>query len=165
MRTLTLLLTTMLVIPASSVPTPGAEVTIYSNGNILTTGAPRANHAAFLGWLYDGSRSIGFIQPKHFLTLHLPPGPHAFSASLSAKHPAENSQLSLDLAEGGKYFIRVQEESRGALFMGAEKGRLDLVTCQIAHQEAANANPTDPKRIVQEMRDKVTPARSMPPCE
>ncbi|MGB7549645.1 MAG: hypothetical protein WBM14_18065 [Terracidiphilus sp.] len=165
MRSLTVLLTAMLTIPISAAPRHAAGVTFYSDGNVITTGAPYANHAAFLGWLFDGKKPIGFIQPKHFLTLHLSPGPHKFSASLSTKHPAENSQLPIDLAEGGMYFIRVQEESRGALFMGSEKGRLNLVTCEVAHQEAANARPTDSKRIVPEMRDKVTSATLIPSCE
>jgi hypothetical protein len=165
MRTLTLLLTAILIIPVSAAPPHDAVVTIYSNGNIFTTGAPYANHAAFLGRIFDGKQPVGFVQPGHFLTLHLSPGPHVFSASLNTKHPAANSQLPLDLADGRMYFIRVQEESRGALFMGSETGRLELVTCQIAHQEAANAGPTNSKRIVLEMRDKVASAVSMPSCE
>ncbi|MDE3188281.1 MAG: hypothetical protein KGM96_12280 [Acidobacteriota bacterium] len=155
----------MILLPARAAPSHDAELTLYSNGNIFTTGAPYANHGAFLGWIFDNDQPIGFIQPKHFLTLRLSPGPHRFSASTSTKHSANNSQLAVVLAEGKKYYIRVQEESRGYLVIGSERGRLDLVTCQIALQEAANAHPTDPKHISQGMRDKIASATSLPPCE
>jgi hypothetical protein len=159
----------MLFLPASAAPPTDAEVTIYSNGSlasaVLMPGEPKVNHAAFIGLLFDGDQKIGFIQPNRFLTLRLPTGQHTFSASLSSKHPAKDSQLPLVLNAGEKYFIRVQEESRGVVFASAQKGRLDLVTCQIAHQDAANASPTDSKRIAPEMRDKIIPTRSMPPCE
>ena len=162
LRTLKALLAAILIIPASAAPPPAAEVTFYSGGNIAANFAPYANHAVFIGFLYVGDQQIGFVQPKRFLTLHLPTGPQIFSASQNKKHPAKNSQLPLVLTEGGKYFVRVEQESR---LISSDVGRLDLVTCKTAHQEAGNASPTDSKRIVPEMRDKITSARSMPPCE
>jgi hypothetical protein len=140
------------------------EVTFYSNGNPYTTVAPHADHAMFVGTLFDGKQPIGFLQPKRFLTLYLSPGPHTFSGSLSRKKPDEKSQLSLDLTAGVSYFIRAQMEVRGVVIT-SEKDRLDSVTCQIAHQEAEKALPTDPKRIEPAMRPKITSVSSLPSCK
>jgi hypothetical protein len=159
-----MLLMAMLILPSITSPAQTAEVTFFSNGSKLTPNAPHANHAVFDGWLFDGNQPIGFVQPKHFLTLRLSTGPHIFSASFSAKHPAENSKLQIDLAEGGRYFVRVQAEWRGVLVLESRKGRLDVVTCQIAQLEATNAPSSDTKRIMPEMRDKVVSGPSIPPC-
>lgn len=165
MKVLTILLTAMLIFPASATAPKDAEITFYSNGSVLASNTPYANHAAFLGWLFDDNQRIALIQPKHYVTLHVSPGPHVFSASFS-KHPAKNSQLSLDLTEGGKYFVRVQAEWRGILVLETRKGRLDLVDCQIALQETAKATPTDPERILAELRDRiVSGTTSLPTCE
>jgi hypothetical protein len=163
MRTQSVILLATLAVPALAAPPPDAEVIFYNGSLAALSAAPLAKHAAFVGWLYDGNHLIGFVQPKRFLMLHLSPGLHKFSASMSTKHPAENSVLSLDLSEGERYFIRVQDNS-GFLSVLPNKGRLDLVGCQIAVQELPNARPTNLKKIEPAMRDKVSTASSLSPC-
>jgi len=123
------------------------EITFYSVGSTSTQNTPHANHAVFRGALFDGKQKIGLIRPNQFLTITLSPGPHTFSASMSARHPAENSQLSLVLKTGEKYFVRVQTEWRGIMLVEKVKGRLDVTTCQNAIGEASKTVAANPKEI------------------
>ncbi len=88
-----------------------AQVTFYSNGSALRGGLPVVNHGAFTGGIFDGDQRLVMLHHRHFFTLHLAVGPHTFSASLSGKHPAANSQLVLDLKPDEQYFIRQTEPS------------------------------------------------------
>ena len=65
MRAPAILLTAMLILPSLAVSAQTAEVTFYSNGSKLSPNAPHVNHAVFDGWLFDGNRPIGFVQPNH----------------------------------------------------------------------------------------------------
>lgn len=164
MRAPAILLTAILIIPAYAAAVPqDAEITFYSNGSVLSASTPHANHAEFIGVLFDNNQRIGLVQPRHFLTLHLAPGPHVFSASYS-KHAAKNSQLALELTEGGRNFVRVQAEYRGIFLIETDKGRLDLVDCKTALQEAAKETPTDLKRIQAGLRDKIV-SGTLQPCQ
>jgi hypothetical protein len=162
--TLPTLLLGSLVKSTPEAGTQDAEVTFYSNGNPFTTVASHADHAMFVGTLFDGEQPIGFLQPKRFLTIHLPTGPHVFSGSLSRKKPDRRAQLPLVLTPGENYFVRAQMESRG-IIVTLEKDRLDSVSCQVAHEEAETERPTDPRRVERAMRDRIAPVVSLPPCK
>jgi len=156
------LATSSLVLMAAAAP-QDAEVTFYSNHSVLAAGIPGAKYG-FDGAIFDGQRRIAVIRHGRFLTLHLPLGSHIFSASLSGKHPAANSQLSLELVENGKYFIRAKAESRGVIVIDSPKGQLDQVNCQIAHQEGEGTHPLEEKHVSSEVRTAMATATTMPPC-
>jgi hypothetical protein len=144
-----------------------AQVTFYSSGSFYGNFSPDSKHSAFVGYVFDGDKKIGFVQVKHFLTFRLPPGPHVFSASLSDKHPATNSQLALDLFTGTRYFVRVQEETKAAVLLGigiSGKGRLDAVDCQTAQEEAAKMKPSSAKGIATDWKDKIVITSALPGC-
>jgi len=141
-----------------------AEVTFYSNGSSLNGGLPVVNHAAFNGAIFDGDQRLAILHHRHFLILHLAVGPHTFSASLSSKHPAANSQLTVDLQPNAQYFIRVDRAARGIMLVQTERGHLDLVTCVVAHSEAAQTTPEQDKRMTIEVRARVVDLLMLPPC-
>ena len=142
---------------------PQAQVTFYSNGNFWTSGLPGAKSGIFAGALFDENQPLAYIRRNRFVTFHLAAGAHVFSASFS-NHPARNSQMSLDLAANGSYFIRAVAESRGVVVVDFTKGRLDSVTCQVAHQEAEKALPLEAKHIPQAAIANVDSILSMPSC-
>jgi hypothetical protein len=104
------------------------------------------------------------VQVRHFLTFRLPAGPHVLSASLSDKHPATNSHLSLDLAEGARYFVRIQEETKGAMGVDISKGRLDAIDCRAAQKDAANMKPSATKWIADDWKGKIVITSAFPGC-
>lgn len=150
---------------ASTPQAQDAEVTFYSNGSLRSLLMPDAKHAAFGGYIYDGQTRLFTTWHDRFVTLHFPPGVHVFSASYSHRHPARNSQLSLDLVAGQSYFIRVEAEFKGAIILESQKGRLDVVSCQIAHHDAGQDKPVETKRIAPNARPEVVAVTSMPPCK
>ena len=165
LRGLSLLLMGMFTLTVSSGEPADALVTFYSNGSLWSVDAPVAKHAAFIGALYDGKERIGFVAPKHFVTLRLPPGKHTFSASYSVRRPDDRSQVELDLAEGGRYFMRVQETHVQILYAGTGKNLLNLVDCQTAQDEAGKFSPTREKGITAKLRGQIAPGATIPSCQ
>lgn len=166
MRARTLVWLAIFVFAAMPALTQDGTVSFYSNGLMAIQLVPLptpAKHAAFLGCIFNGEQKIGFVQPGHFLTLHLSPGHYTFSASMSCKHPAKNSQLPVDLTENVSYFIRVQEVIT-PIPGQPDRGRLDQVTCMVAHEEAGKAKPTNSKHIAQDFRDRIASTSLLPDC-
>jgi hypothetical protein len=142
-----------------------AEVTFYSNGSLGALLMPKTKHAAFAGYIFDGENRLFTTWHDRFVTLRLPPGVHMFSASYSHKHPARNSQFSLNLVAGQSYFIRAEAEVKGVVILQFQKGRLDVVSCQTAHHDAGQDKPVQTKHIAPGARSEVVALTSMPPCQ
>lgn len=150
---------------ASAPETQYAEVTFYSNASILKIELPYSKHAFFYGEIFDGQTKIATMRHGRFLTLHLSPGAHVFSASFSGRHPAKNSQLSLNLVVGQSYFIRAEGEYKNFVYFELGKGRLDEVSCATAHAEAGDTKPLKEKHIAKSARSETVALTSMPPCQ
>jgi len=162
-----LIAATLLVLTAQShADDPdSALVTFYSNGSLLRQGLPGLKHSSFNGAIFDGERRLAVLRHNRFVTLRLPTGQHLFSASYTGKHPADNSQLTLVLAKGAQYFIRVESESRGVVVVDFPKGLLEVVGCQKAQEEGTQLQPLESKHIAPEMRAHTPSNVSLPSCQ
>jgi hypothetical protein len=161
---------------AQSSPPPAAQVTFYTSRSAWKTGLPGDKHGYFYGVIFDGDTRLAYFNKvvygivadpgQRFLTIQLPAGSHTFSASYSSKHPADNSQLTIDLAPGGRYFIRTESAFRG--FPGvyeSERGVLTPVTCQVAHKEAPKAVPVEAKKVGPAFQKNLLPDTHIPDCD
>ena len=160
----------LILLVSSSLSSAGAvaqeaQVTFYSNGSMLKESLPLGTkQGAFLGAIFDGEQRIGFCEPKRFITVRVLPGHHIFSTRTNSKSKTVDSQLALDIDAGRVYFIRVQEEVKGVLITSF-KGRMDQVSCAVAHEDSGKFGPTNPKYIAPEMRSKISSESSIPACE
>ena len=141
-----------------------AAVYFFTGGSLATTGVPGSKHGLFGGNIFDGNQRIGFIWRNRYVAVTLAPGTHDFSASLSSKHPAENSHASFVLEANKTYFIRAQSESYGIVIIGSSRGRLEEVSCAVAHEQAAKAVPVNAKHISPEFRGRIVPGKALPLC-
>jgi hypothetical protein len=83
---------------------------------------------------------LGCITHRTFVTVKIVPSQHVFSASLSEHHAAKNSQTEMVLEPGKNYFVRAITENNGFKdVIGRSKGRLEIVSCEVAHSETAKA--------------------------
>jgi len=138
-------------------------VTFYSGGSLLKTALPQTNSATFEGCIFDGEQSLGCISYRGFMTVTVTAGKHLFSASLSSHHPAKNSQLEMTLEPGKNYYVRaVAEISAFKYVIGAMQGRLDTVSCQVAHDETKNSGEVKESKMTP-WHKKPAPAE-VPPC-
>ena len=137
------------MLPGQTAPVaPAAVVTFYAGGSLLKTALPTTKSAVFSGCIFDGQLMVGCITHLGFVAVRATPGAHVFSASLSSKHPAKNSHLEMTLEPGRNYFVRaVGEVSAFKHVVGARQGRLDLVSCDIAHDETRNSSPMEDKQL------------------
>ena len=147
-----------------------AQVTFYVHGSRLKSGLPGTNTGIFYGSIYDGTQllfpfhqGISTVKNDRFATLNIPPGPHDFAAWYG-RHPTSGHHLAVALEPGKLYFFRAQSESRGIVEIEIEHGRLDQVTCQIAHQEVPNAKPIEIKHPSPSFISMRVPLQSMPSC-
>ena len=162
---------------ASGEQTGEAIVTFYSAGSwwkLLDVGR---EHGIFHGCIYEVKQEVACLQFPGFVSLRLPVGVHVFSASLSERHGATNSQTPVLLEAGAHYFLRAEVNTKKFAvvpvlippFGGAvpttlhpRRGRLDVVTCEVAHQETANARPMPPKYIDKSLQGSMLD--DMPAC-
>jgi hypothetical protein len=147
-----------------------AQVTFYVHGSRLKTGLPGTNTGIFYGAIYDGTQQLfpfhqvfTTLKNDRFATLNVPPGPHDFAAWYG-NHPTSGHHLVVTIEPGKQYFFRAQSESRGIIEVEVEHGRLDQVTCQIAHQEAPNAKPVEVRHPSATFTSMRALLQSMPPC-
>jgi hypothetical protein len=147
-----------------SAATNDAFVTFYSEGSVMKSGVPGTKHNFFMGVIFDGQQSLGNLRLHRFMTIRFPAGQHVFSASSSGKHPAENSQLTLNLEGGKNYFIRAESEPRGIYLVYSDKGKLDVVTCEAAHAELQKATAVEEKYVPKDVRDRLVQDKSLPEC-
>jgi hypothetical protein len=125
-----------------------AIVTIYSGGNLANMLLPSSKGQVFSGCVFDGDEMVGCISHLGFITVKMTPGPHTLSASLSSRHPAKNSQLEVTLETGKNYYLRAEEES--AAFknvVGSRKGRLEVVTCEVANSDTQKYQSMEEKQL------------------
>ncbi len=144
----------------SAAATNDTFVTFYNKGSLVQGSIPGTKHNLFMGVIFDGQQNLGYLRFHRFMTMRFPAGEHVFSASNSGKHPAENSQLILNLEEGKNYFIRAQSESS----IVTDKGRLDVMTCEVAHAELEKATVVEEKHVPKDVRDRLVQDKSLPEC-
>jgi len=147
-----------------------AQVTFYVHGSRLKSGLPGTNTGIFYGAIYDGAQQLfpfhevfSTLKNDRFVTLNMPPGAHDFAAWYG-KHPTRGHHLAVTIEPEKQYFLRAQSESRGIVEIEIEHGRLEEVTCQIAHQEAPNAKPVEVRHPSATFTSMRAPLQSMPPC-
>jgi hypothetical protein len=171
MRFIRLLWIAAFCVPLSSwrsIAAQDATVVFYSHGSVWATGVPLTDNGIFGGSIYDGDRKLFTFRDSYFvhnnrtLILHLPAGPHVFSARWS-DHPSRKT-LSLTLEPGQVYFLRAQSESRGFIEVEWERGRLDQVTCAVATEETKNAKVIRDKGISKATFRNVSKDQALPAC-
>jgi len=146
-----------------------ATVTFYSTGSMgkallhaeVTMGAYYKR--PFFGFLFDGEKRLGLLQPGRFMTLHLPGGPHTFSpaSAWSVKHPSKKVLLPLTLEQGKQYFVQLTQTTKG--FMPFQ--HVTQVDCETARQEASGTEPIKAKRVENGVRETLESAAYFPNCK
>jgi hypothetical protein len=140
-----------------------ASVTFYSGGSLLKTGLPETKSAVFEGCIFDADQSLGCISYRGFMTVTVTPGKHVFSASLSSRHPAKNSQMEITLEAGKNYYVRaVGENSAFKHVIGSRQGQLEVVNCQVAHDETKDSGEVKEKSMSPYHKKPVL--SEIPPC-
>lgn len=133
-----------------------ATVTFYSGGSILHGILPFTNSDVFDGCIFEQDIKLACITWRRYAVVKLAPGVHVFSASLSERHGAKNSQTPLLLEAGKVYFLRAKDKHVKIdaipvpIGMGfvvpttlhPNKGFLDVVSCDVAAKETADFAPT-----------------------
>jgi hypothetical protein len=154
---------TSLAAGQATAPPSQATITFYSGGNLLKASLPQTKSATFQGCIFDGQQLLGCIAYRGFTTFQIAPGAHAFSASLSSHHAAKNSQTEMTLEPGKNYYVRaVKENSAFKHVLGDSQGRLDVVSCQVAHDETRDSGEMKEDHLKTWYR-KPVPAQ-VPPC-
>ena len=133
-----------------------ATVTFYSGGTLLHGILPGTNSDIFDGCIFDQNTKLACVTWRRYAVVKLPPGTHVFSASLSQKHGAENSQTTVMLEAGKKYYLRAKVQhvkvdavpvpvGAGVAIVPTtvhpNKGFLDEVSCDVAAKETADSAP------------------------
>jgi hypothetical protein len=155
-----------------------AKVTFYSDAieakDALRIGLVPAGNEPFPGWLYDGSDKLAHFLPGHFVTFHLQPGIHAFSASGSSKRPSSgvpqgnshrpSSVLHLEIERGENYCVRLSAKyvNWAVIPMQTYEPRIEQVPCNEEINEAKNTKPLDKKRIEKSAQDDIDPSLVFP---
>ena len=132
-----------------------ATVTFYSGGSILRGILPFTHSDVFYGCIFEQNMKLACITWRRYAVVTLAPGMHVFSASLSQKHGAKNSQTPLLLEAGKIYFLRAKDKHVKfdvvpvPIVMGLvvpttlhpDRGFLDVVSCDVAAKETADFAP------------------------
>ena len=87
-----------------------ATVTFYSGGSIWKTGLPGVKSGVFQGCIFEKEQQLACLRWREYAVVEFTPGVHVFSASLSSKHGAENSQTPILLEAGKSYYLRAENE-------------------------------------------------------
>lgn len=132
--------------PGSSNQPEDATVTFYSGGRILSTLSPFSGERVFQGCVFEGDVRLTCLSWLRYAVVPLRPGAHTFSASLSTRHGALNSQLPVVLEAGRKYYLRVATEHKNDVVpttLHSDRGFLELVSCETAVKDTADFAPAD----------------------
>lgn len=146
----------------------GVTVSFYSHAKALS-GFPVEKRGIFFGDVYDGDQRLvsfrtGFIaKDNRFATFSLTPGPHIFSATYDG-HPSKKHPFPMTLEAGKQYFIRVRSQVTELVVIEFIEGRLDEVSCEMAHQETKKSKPLPSKNASSKMAANMVPSTSIPPC-
>ncbi len=124
---------------------PEATVTFYSGGTFLHTALPFTSRHVFMGCIFEQKTELACITWRRYAVVKLAPGIHIFSASLSEKHGAENSQTALLVEAGKSYYLRTTDEHKVESVVPTtlhpDKGFLEVVSCEVAEKETADSAP------------------------
>jgi len=163
----------ILVPMAAAFAAPDATVTFYSTGSLFhaalkagaTLGYP--GKAPFTGFVFDGDRRLGLMQPGRFMTLHLPPGPHTFAPATmrSTKRHSEKTQLPVTLEPGKQYFVRLNQTIRGFYVVQIPIQHFEQVDCETAREEASGTEPIKAKRVEKDVRGSLENVAYFPSCK
>jgi len=135
-----------------------ATVTFYAHGTFAGGLVPGSRSMPFQGCIFDGQQEVGCATWGEFMSVQMTPGVHVFSASLSSRHPAGNSQLTMTLESGKNYFVRAVEEDHPLRYVvGDVVGRIDVVSCEVAHDE------TRKFAFIRDRKWKLVPEKNMGP--
>jgi hypothetical protein len=161
--TVAIALCNMLVAGKNVTQETPTTITFYSGGSLMKTALPETESATFSGCIFDEQKLLGCITFRGFITLSVAPGKHTFSASLSSRHPAKNSQLEMTMEPGKNYYVRAVEEKYAFHHvLGSSQGRLDVVSCQVAHDETKDSGKmTENKQKTWQRKPAPT---EVPPC-
>jgi hypothetical protein len=127
-------------------------VTFYSAAlptkDALKTLAVPAGNMPFRGWLFDGEEKLAHARIGRFMTFHLTPGPHLFSATYGASQPGSATAL-INIQADHHYCVRLSAryESYYVVPLSSVAGRIDQVPCQQVFQEAGTTKPLEAKRV------------------
>jgi hypothetical protein len=140
----------------TTIERPEATVTFYSGGSILRGIAPGTHSDVFQGCIFEQDTQLTCITWRRYAVVKLAPGLHVFSASLSEKHGADNSQTPLLLEAGKSYYLRATDKhvrievvpvpiGMGVVTVPTTlhpvRGFLDVVSCDMAAKDTADFAP------------------------
>ena len=130
---------------ASGAESTEATVTFYSAGSLLHSALPFTTTHVFQGCIFEGDKNLACITWLRYAVVKLAPGLHVFSASLSERHGAANSQTTLVLEAGKSYFLRTIDKHKVdwvvPTTLHSDKGFLEAVSCEVAAEETADFAP------------------------
>ncbi len=150
---------------AQTAPDAPAQVTFYSHAVTVLGGLPGHQPAAFKGRIFDEDRQLAFMEPGHFVTFNLTPGPHILSATWwIAKHAKGGAHLPINLVANQQYFIETMVLNSGLLF-GTVNLHIKDVSCSSAQQDNLHSKPLEPSHLRPDGVPLAVPATAFPPCQ
>jgi hypothetical protein len=122
-----------------------------------------AGKEPFTGWLFDGKERLAHAQSGHFMTFHLPAGPHTFSATYKSGLPGL-AALQLNVESNQHYCIRLSANYVNYVVLPIQHvdSRIDQVKCQQALQEAGTSKPLGSERVEVTARDRFDTSLTFP---
>ena len=127
-----------------SAPRSDALVTFYSHAVTVKGGLMGPSLGAFMGRIFEGDHQIAFMEPSRFVTFHLAPGTHVFSAvSWMNKSANHGAHLTLNLEANQHYFVETGTLAVGPPFVIRQVpcGRAALENAHTAPLEFAHLRP------------------------
>jgi hypothetical protein len=138
---------------------PEAQVTFYSNEITVLGGTLGHKPGAFVGRIFDGDDQLAFMEPATFVTFHLTPGIHVFSAtSWTVKHPEPGVHITVNLDANQHYFIESGSVSKEPLFL------LRNVSCRDAQNDNARSKSLKATHLRAHGIPLVVHKTTFPPC-
>jgi len=142
-------------------------VTFYS-GNLpakdaLKTAIVPAGTEPFSGWLFDGDEKLARARIGRFMTFHITPGPHSFSATYRSDKPG-TAIVHINVEADHHYCVRLSAKYANyyVVPLSSVSGRIDEVPCQKAFQEAGTIRPLETKHVEPAARGELVVSTSFP---
>lgn len=143
---------------------PQAQVTFYSHGITLLGGLPGHDPAAFKGRIFDEDHQLAFMEPGHFVTFNLAPGPHVLSANWwTTKHAKGGAHVLVNLVGDQQYFIETMVLNSG-LFGIRVNLLIKEVTCEGAQKDNLRSKPLEPTHLRPDGVPLAVAATAFPQC-
>jgi len=118
----------------------------------------------FQGWVFSDGDNIAHMRSRHFVSFHVTPGPHTFSASWNKAHPEEKASLTLDINPAGQYFIFVGGEEKGALIIQLLRSSIAPVNCSEAFAVASGFKALSAGAVDKDARAHLVDSVYFPKC-